>query len=88
MLLQCRVGSHLSPGVWDPGEWDVWVEPSSFWASLPGKQKGLGRWELEACCDVGEVKGWALGEEAVARQPEMWKTADPTGKLCQRLGSV
>lgn len=24
---------------------------------------------------MGEVKGWALGEEAVAKQPEMWKKA-------------
>lgn len=42
----------------------------------PREGERAGRWELEACCDVGEVKGWALGEEAVAKQPEMWKTAD------------
>lgn len=34
---------------------------------------------------MGEVKGWALGEEVVAEQPELWKTAEP---LASTVGSA
>lgn len=44
MLIRCQVGSNLLPGVWDPGEWDV----RGLERSLE-REKGLGRWELEAC---------------------------------------
>ena len=50
MLIRCQVGSNLLPGVWDPGEWDVrGLERSLFQVFLLEKEKGLGRWELEAC---------------------------------------
>lgn len=48
MLIWYQVGNHLLPGVWDLGEWDVRrLEPSLF--QVLEKEKGLGRWELEAC---------------------------------------
>lgn len=42
-----------------PGEWDVSrLEPSSFWAFLPGKEKGPYRWDPGEYWDVGAFRGW------------------------------
>lgn len=49
MLIQCQAGSHLSPGVRDPGEWDVWAGAFIIPAFFPEKEKGLAGWEQEAC---------------------------------------
>jgi hypothetical protein len=35
--IQHQVGSHLLPGVWDPGEWDVWAGASTILGLPPGK---------------------------------------------------
>lgn len=42
-----------------PGEWEVSrLEPSSFWAFLPRKEKEPHRWEPGEYWDMGEFKGW------------------------------
>lgn len=42
MLIQCQVGSHLLPGVWDPGEWDVCAGDFIIPGLPPGKGERAG----------------------------------------------
>lgn len=42
MLIQCQVGSHLLPGVWDPGEWDVCAGAFIIPGLPPGKGERAG----------------------------------------------
>lgn len=61
MTSKWHIGCNLLPGCMCviPGEWDVsGLEPSLFWAFLPGKEKGPQRWESGEYWGVGEFRGW------------------------------